>query len=561
MRITKFVFVVFALAFFLAPAIAVSSAQEAWGETVSEGIEFLEYNLTGPKNNVFVARMDRNNSNVILESSIAQGRISGGTETVSGMAGRYDGALNYWGGAWGNRNQVAVAINGFYYDWFSGVPQQGQVHSGWYSKLFDSCQSGTVSGSGLAWNLDRGLFIGESVTNPKKEIVYFRDGDDPLQPYDGINIPRSPNKFILYTPQFDQTTKTESGPESIEVLVRMDSPSLINPNINLVPTGTVVKIYDNKGSTPIPFDHVVLSLHGSRKTEFLGLGVIVGDNIGIHQKIDKCGVSPAYDWTNTYAGVGGAYYFLKDGAIQNFTDDGAKFRHPRTAIAFNNDYVYFIVVDGRDEVNSLGMTIAELANFAKVELGATHGVAQDGGGSSTMVVDGAVVNNTICNILVCTGNIYLPLISRPGGGAQNGPAIPLPTPSPLDQPEELSGDGLPLSNEFYALGPDATGAKLQRLVANGMMMVVVQPKVVSEKFTPNQSIKTSLTADVRLGPGTNYAVLASVSADTPGVITGEDNGLNGVSAKGAYWWRVLLEPSGGIDVTGWVNESYLTGNP
>jgi hypothetical protein len=94
-----------------------------------------------------------------------------------------------------------------------------------------------------------------------------------------------------------------------------------------------------------------------------------------------------------------------------------------------------------------------------------------------------------------------------------------------------------------------------------MMMVVVQPKVVSEKFTPNQSIKTSLTADVRLGPGTNYAVLASVSADTPGVISGEDNGLNGVSAKGAYWWRVLLEPSGGIDVTGWVNEAYLTENP
>jgi hypothetical protein len=544
----------------LAPSVAVGRTQEeeSW-ESVAPGIEFREFNLPAP-NNVFVARMDRNNTGVALESSIGQGRLSGGGETVSGMAARYDGAINYWGQAWGNRNQVAVAINGYYYNQFTGVPFQGVVHSGWYSKLFDPCEAGAVSGSGLAWKLDRTLFIGESVTNAKHDIVYIRDGDDPVQEFDGINIPRGANQFILYTPQFDQTTKTEGGTDSIEVLVQMTSPSLINSNVNFIPRGKIVKIFPNKGSTPIPFDHVVLSMHGTSKAEFEALGAQAGDEIGIHQRINKCLDSPTFDWNNTYASIGGAFYFLKDGVIQGFPDDNqANVRDPRTAIAYNDSYIYFIVVDGRDKVRSLGMTISELAQFAKDTLSATYGVAQDGGGSSTMVVNGKVVNNTFCNIVTCEGNIYLPLAIRGGGKSQaGGVGAPVPRSEETPQPAVISGDGFPLTEAYYEFTQTASGTILQRLVANGMMMVVVQPKDVSKIFSLNQSIKTLLDASVRLGPGTNYAVLQTVPANTPGIIYGEDNGLNGVWAKGAYWWRVLLELPGGIDVIGWVSESYIT---
>lgn len=539
-------------------AVGRAQGEDPW-EPVAPGIEFREFNLPTP-NNVFVARMDRNNTGVTLESSIGQGRLSGGGETVSGMAARYDGAINYWGQTWGNRNQVVVAINGYYYNQFTGVPFQGQVHSGWYSKLFDPCESGAVSGSGLAWKLDRTLFIGESVTNAKHNIVYIRDGDDPVQVFDGINIPRGENQFILYTPQFDQTTKTEGGPDSLEVLVQMASPSLINSNVNFIPRGKIVKILSNKGSTAIPFDHVVLSMHGSRKAEFETLGVKVGDEVGIHQRINKCLDSQEFDWNNTYASIGGAFYFLKDGVIQEFSDDDqANVRDPRTAIAYNDSYIFFIVVDGRDEVRSLGMTIPELAQFAKDNLGATHGVAQDGGGSSTMVVNGEVVNNTFCNIVTCEGNIYLPLALQGGGKSQSGgDGAPSTRSEETPQSSVLSGDGFPLTEAYYEFTQTATGTILQRLVANGMMMVVVQPKSASDIFTPNQSIKTLLDANVRLGPGTNYAILQTVPANTPGIIYGEDNGLNGVWAKGAFWWRVLLELPGGIDVIGWVNESYLT---
>jgi hypothetical protein len=138
----------------LAPAATPSRAQEAW-EMVADGIAYQEYHLTSPvPNNVFVARMERDNPNVTLESSIGQGRLSGGAETVSDMANRYDGAINYWDQTWGNRNQIVVAINGFYFGPDQeppGVPWSGQVHSGWYAKRFWDQESG----SGLAWTLDR----------------------------------------------------------------------------------------------------------------------------------------------------------------------------------------------------------------------------------------------------------------------------------------------------------------------------------------------------------------------------------------------------------------------
>ena len=52
--------------------------------------------------------------------------------------------------------------------------------------------------------------------------------------------------------------------------------------------------------------------------------------------------------------------------------------------------MYFIVVADRDPFGNVGMSIVELASFVKNTLGATWGIALDGGSSSTMVVNGEV---------------------------------------------------------------------------------------------------------------------------------------------------------------------------
>ncbi len=70
----------------------------------------------------------------------------------------------------------------------------------------------------------------------------------------------------------------------------------------------------------------------------------------------------------------------------------AKASNPRTAVAIREDGSYlFIVSDGRSS-ESEGLSLYELAVFAK-SLGAVTAYNLDGGGSSTMVFNGTLVNN------------------------------------------------------------------------------------------------------------------------------------------------------------------------
>ena len=62
---------------------------------------------------------------------------------------------------------------------------------------------------------------------------------------------------------------------------------------------------------------------------------------------------------------------------------------PRTALGINRNgrYLYLVVVDGRQPLYSDGATFAELAELLR-EQGAFMAMAMDGGGSSTLVVEG-----------------------------------------------------------------------------------------------------------------------------------------------------------------------------
>ncbi|QSF46544.1 phosphodiester glycosidase family protein [Paenibacillus tianjinensis] len=77
----------------------------------------------------------------------------------------------------------------------------------------------------------------------------------------------------------------------------------------------------------------------------------------------------------------------------NFGNRSIQNANPRTAIGMiaPNHYV-FVVVDGRNEGYSRGMTLSELADLMQ-DLGATEAYNLDGGGSSTMYFMGRVVNN------------------------------------------------------------------------------------------------------------------------------------------------------------------------
>jgi hypothetical protein len=276
----------------------------------------------------------------------------------------------------------------------------------------------------------------------------------------------------------------------------------------------------------------VLSAHGTA-ADILLENIQVGSEIRISQEITSfehdCATPYELSWTKTYASIQGAFFYLKNGQIREFPDDkGATTRQPRTAIAYNDQYIFFIVVDGRDILHSLGMTINALAIFTHDILGANWGVAQDGGGSSTMVINGQVVNNTYCNIYSCIGKYktYLPMV------ANNIPKV---------QSDSAIEDVIVSS-----------AAGLERAVANGMMMVIVQPEEYSPVFSVGDPVSTTVDTENRLGPGTNYASFSTIPADTKGVIVEQMNGINGVQAKWKNWWFVDF---GGV--IGWVAEGNL----
>jgi hypothetical protein len=469
-----------ALGFAIQPA----HGDSGWTPLVP-GVEWREFRLPGP-NHAYVTRMDRANPSLTLESGLPWGTLSGERQTVSEMVAHYDQTLSAWDGSWGERNQVIAAINGSYFDLGTGEPNSGMVVGGWYSKMF----SDLGGWSGFAWQENRSAFVGSCVEHPSsaQSISNLITGDQ--LSIDGINIRVRQDELVIFTPQYDAFSPGQK--HGAEVVVGLYQPlGLKDPDDPTI--GTVLSVHRDQDRIPIPFDAIILSARGSAANELLNTvraGDILAFSLQLRHYEANCRTSSPFNWAGTYASLGGTLPFLREGKILDFQDEGASQKHPRTAICFNEDWLYFVVVDGRDNSYSIGMTIPELAAFCKDQLNATWGVNQDGGGSSTMWLDRQVVN-------------------RPSGGEE-------------------------------------------RRIANSIMIVALEPMQASTAFRSGNPVITRYATNLHLGPGTNYPAITSVAEGVKGVVLPHVAGLNGVLAKGTFWWKVSF-----AGLEGWVDEAAL----
>ena len=79
----------------------------------------------------------------------------------------------------------------------------------------------------------------------------------------------------------------------------------------------------------------------------------------------------------------------------NFGNHSIQGEQPRTAVGvIGTNHLVFVVVDGRTPGYSAGVTLTGMAQIMK-DLGATTAYNLDGGGSSTMYFNGALVNNPL----------------------------------------------------------------------------------------------------------------------------------------------------------------------
>ncbi|HEX8369090.1 MAG TPA: phosphodiester glycosidase family protein, partial [Pyrinomonadaceae bacterium] len=196
----------------------------------------------------------------------------------------------------------------------------------------------------------------------------------------GINRQRTDDDFVIYTPEFHRTTLTSEN--GTEIVVRRNK---------------VIGVSEGKGSSLIPAEGFVLSLSGSYLKNIKKL-----PKIGA--KIKYSGavlIVPASQRLNTAFNediVGGVPQLIKNGKIEITWQEEksskafVETRHPRTAVAKLKDGKFLMVtVDGRQAGYSVGMNLNELAAFL-LELGAAEAMNLDGGGSTTMFLDGKVVN-------------------------------------------------------------------------------------------------------------------------------------------------------------------------
>jgi hypothetical protein len=208
----------------------------------------------------------------------------------------------------------------------------------------------------------------------------------------GINRERKPSEIIVYTPEFGASTLTDNlGAEIV---------------FDRCP-GTCVRIVETGGNSPIPRGGFVVSFGPQRRADMERLRGSVGavkDDFGSATAADlkvkmlvvnepiPFQIAASDDITN------GVARLIRSGKIditweqEKASKSFAEMRHPRTAVAkLKNGKFLMITVDGRQPGVSVGMTLQELADYL-FSLGAVDAMNLDGGGSTTMFLDGKVVN-------------------------------------------------------------------------------------------------------------------------------------------------------------------------
>jgi hypothetical protein len=202
---------------------------------------------------------------------------------------------------------------------------------------------------------------------------------------DGIDTTRIRGQLMLFSPSYHANTDTAKG--GLEWAVDA------GPGQSL----RVVSGPHRDGKTPIPRKGFVLSFGGDTVPASLAL-LRRGARVSLEIAYDPVEGEPK-TWVTAQDIVGGAGLLIRDGkdvedwSVETFNQGFAENRHPRTLIGTAADStIWLVTVDGRQPQLSVGMTLVELRELAR-RLGLVNALNLDGGGSTTMWVQGQVVNS------------------------------------------------------------------------------------------------------------------------------------------------------------------------
>jgi hypothetical protein len=348
-----------------------------------------------------------------IEPALATRKLPG-AETTSAIAQRY-GAL--------------AAINGDY-----------MRESGRPVMLF--AQDGELGQTALARGVNFAVDESESAAFIKRQVprIWFRDSDGSEHAVNSYNAGwPGADMIAAFSALGGRDEKPPYGACSAR-LYPTEGPRPASTTTGVGQTHVVHEVACKDGRM-FPKQGRVLStpLAGFRSSE-INPGLAPGEQVELGWSLEWPGVTET---------IGGNPTLVRDGEIFIGRGETSFFnRHPRTGVGYTADgKVLFVTVDGRQAGYSVGMTPLRFAKLFR-SLGATYALNLDGGGSTTMVVNGDVINRPSggSQRLVSSALLLLP---GPDPAPTASPA-PVPSSSPTTEPTPSPTELVP------DIGPDVT---------------------------------------------------------------------------------------------------------
>ncbi|MBI3587092.1 MAG: phosphodiester glycosidase family protein [Ignavibacteriales bacterium] len=276
-----------------------------------------------------------------------------------------------------NGANVVAAINADFFSFKTGWPINNQVVNGKFVL-------GTVS--------TRSLFAMDDRGRPYIERLTFRGwvktSVGRVYPISGVNDQHKNNSIVLHTSYSD--TSTSWGSPGVKYLLQLlNSRWLAGDTLKMLVSNANVN-----DSQTISGNEAILWVGSGDEVWKARNEIKARDTLSLY-----LGFAP--NLTHIQNVVGGGGRILLQGKAVSDTNNTLekvavpflKARHPRTFVGFNRGKtkLYLCTVDGR-QATSIGMNFQEMADFL-LSIGVWDAINLDGGGSTTMVVNGRIVNS------------------------------------------------------------------------------------------------------------------------------------------------------------------------
>jgi Phosphodiester glycosidase len=313
-----------------------------------------EHRITDDPNSIHITRFVPGKGRIVLAKAR---KFSLGRETVSSI---------------GNRANALMAVNASFFvmdDKFAGIPAgMLKIKNEWHGVP-------RLPRAVIGWTEDGSSFLMDQL-----EMNWTATIGEQETHIHMLNTVRNRNYLLLYTKAFNSTTM--AAPGGLEIIVRNNR----------------IAAFHADGNAEIPENGYVLS-YGVEAAKEVG-PFEIGLPVEISHDFRPVHPEHASDeqWKRMDYLVGGAGLLIFDGEpvrdymIEKLSEGFDTTRHPRTAVGINEQGIWiFAVIDGRQPGRSVGMSLDELTDLM-LSLGCVSAINLDGGGSTTMFVNGSVVN-------------------------------------------------------------------------------------------------------------------------------------------------------------------------